>query len=122
MTRRKKLFFAFSIAIFITVLICSQKNAQNVNKIRPCGRFPEENNILIDNVIWQVEQGSVGFIYLLSAFLDSRWGESVVRILINAPKERNGTEFYCQFWFEKNKLEPLVVKASEVQATFNLGW
>jgi hypothetical protein len=90
-------------------------------EIEMCGRYPKEQHILTDNGIWQIAETSHGFIYLLSAFLDTRWNESVVRILVNAPKDRNGTQLFCQFWFDDDKSIPLVVEASEVQATFNLG-
>jgi hypothetical protein len=84
-------------------------------KVSSCGRLPREENILIDNVIWQVLETPFGFIHMLNAYLDARWNRTVVRINVIAPPLNITTQkLYCQFWFDKES-QPLVVEASEFQ-------
>jgi hypothetical protein len=84
-------------------------------KVSTCGRLPREENILIDNVVWQVLETPFGFIHMLNAYLDARWNRTVVRINVIAPPLNITTQkFYCQFWFDKES-QPLVVEASEFQ-------
>jgi hypothetical protein len=85
--------------------------------LNSCGRFPREENILIDNVIWQVLETSFGFVYLLNAYLDTRWNKSIVRINAISPQlDIKNHKLYCQFWFDE-KSQPMVMEASEYQVS-----
>jgi hypothetical protein len=80
-----------------------------------CGRQPQDSEIFTDNLIWQVLETSFGFIYLLNAYVDERWGRRIIRINVIAPKLNNtGHKLFCQFWDDR-KSEPRVVEAIEFQ-------
>jgi hypothetical protein len=83
------------------------------NKTEACGRFPREEDITVDNEIWQVLETSKGFVKLLNAYLDERQNKSVVRINVNSMKLNESDVFYCQFWFNDSS-KPTVVETSEV--------
>jgi hypothetical protein len=92
---------------------------KDVNKMKlkeeSCGRFPRQENIFTDNVIWQVLETSFGFVYLLNSYLDARWNQSIVRVnIIARPLNVTAQKFFCQFWFDENS-QPFVVEASEIQ-------
>jgi hypothetical protein len=101
-----------SIAIFNNLL----GNGDTLKLKEPtCGRFPQEENIFIDNVVWQVLETPFGFIHMLNAYLDARWNRNIVRINVIAPQLNiTAHKLFCQFWFDK-KSQPLVVEASEFQ-------
>ena len=81
-----------------------------------CGRFPEEKDIFIDNIVWQVLDTPIGFIKLLNAYVDDRWNKTEVIINANGPKMYpKPISFYCQFWYS-NSDEPIIVNTSTVQS------
>jgi hypothetical protein len=78
-----------------------------------CGRFPREEDITIDNTIWQVLEIPRGDVKLMNAYLDDRQNQTFVRINVNSVSlNLSRDDIYCQFWFD-DKTQPTVVKASD---------
>lgn len=78
-----------------------------------CSRYPRDEDIFTDNLIWQVFELPRGFIRLLNAYLDDRNNHTIVRINASGMKlDLKKDKIFCQFWFE-NTEEPYVVQASE---------
>ena len=111
----------FAIVTFISIIgsvyflkQVSQTQKVNSSKIS-CGRLPQEEDILVDHVIWQALQTTKGSYKLLSAYYDDRQNKTIVRVImmgdqLNVTKD----EFYCQFWLdEEPDSVPVVVKATQ---------
>ena len=111
----------FAIFTFISIIgsvyflkQVSQTQKVNSSKIS-CGRLPQEEDILVDHVIWQALQTTRGSYRLLSAYYDDRQNKTIVRVLmigdqLNVTKD----EFYCQFWLdEEPDSVPVVVEATQ---------
>lgn len=80
-----------------------------------CGRFPRQQDIIVDNVIWQVLNTSKGQVSLLNAYLDRRFNQSVVKINSNGPKlNLEWKAVYCQIWHDE-KSQPEVVRVMEIE-------
>lgn len=91
----------------------SQSEANNEESLVKCGRFPEEKDIFVDNLIWQVLETPRGFVKLLNAYLDMRFNMTLVRVNVNSYNLNITVDaLFCQFWFEDDT-GPYVVKATE---------
>jgi hypothetical protein len=119
MRRSKIILVFFVIAIFIYFYISNDidvskrvKKAFLGVKTSSCGRYPMEEHITIDNLIWQVMEHPKGLVKILNAYLDLRQNKSVVRINVNSAELNNSDIFYCQFWFDD--VTPVVVKATDI--------
>ena len=88
-------------------------NANNLEQVNICGRFPTSEHVTVDNLYWQVLEHSRGFLKLMNAYLDQRQSKSVVRINVNSVVIKETDTFHCQFWFD-DKSPPMIVKATEV--------
>jgi hypothetical protein len=110
--------FLFFVAFLSLYFWYNQKYATELlQEKKLCGRYPKEEDILMDNVVWQVAPTAAGFVYLLNAFLDTRWN-CTVRVLLNAPKDMKQTKLFCQFWRENDKTQPVVVEANTFFSIF----
>jgi hypothetical protein len=99
----------------------SSDETVKINKIG-CGRYPEEQHILIDNVVWQALELPNGFVKLLNAYLDTRHNKSVVRINVNGIELKNESDtIFCQFWFD-GSTHPYVVKPSAIDLMWEWGY
>jgi hypothetical protein len=80
-----------------------------------CGRLPQQQNIVIDNRIWQVFQLKNESYKLYSAYFDDRQGKTVVRVSMLGRELVKATDrIFCQLWFnESPDAAPFVVVASE---------
>ena len=122
-------FFLFLVPILLFPIFyfnCSndlRKELTKRNFPRVCGKIPDEKDILIDNVVWQAIETRKGFIKLYSAHLDTRFNESVVRIVAAGPKISllKGVRMFCQLWFEDDLKNPLVVPVLNLDALRVLG-
>lgn len=121
--QRLFLYLVGSASVVICFLIFSLDQFENERsiKLKSCFRIPQESEIFIDNLIWQVLETRLGFLKLYNAYLDTRWNETVVRVNSNGPK-MNITEdqLYCQFFFD-DETSPSVVKASEYLILWSKG-
>lgn len=109
----------FCIILLSNIILEESNTAHKNQKIfnespdAPCGRYPTEEDILIDNIVWQNLEMKKGFLKLLNAYLDERKNETIVRINASGkPLNISADMIYCQFWFGE-KSRPLVVKATE---------
>lgn len=85
---------------------------------KTCGIYPQEEDIFIDNIVWQVFETPMGFIKLLNAYVDRRWNQTDIIINGNGPKTAwhpRRMKVFCQFWFDDTS-EPLIVNASTIQS------
>ena len=97
------------------LITISQTEELTKPKNKVCSRYPEERDIFIDNLIWQVLETPKGFVQLLNAYLDTRWNQTVVRVNANGPHfNKENDTIFCQFWFDKAS-PPYVVRASDFQ-------
>jgi hypothetical protein len=107
----------YLLAIFSYVCINSKLQFKIKSKIsdfnETCGRFPTEQHITIDNVIWQVAEHPRGLVKILNAYLDLRQQKSVVRINVNSIALNNSDIFHCQFW-DENGNQLSVVRSTEI--------
>lgn len=91
------------------------------NRTETCGRYPKEEDLLIDNTIWQVLDYQKGFVKILNAYLDTRpdrgVNSTVIRLNVISKMLNESDIFYCQFWFD-GKPDPTVVNATEVLSIF----
>jgi hypothetical protein len=80
-----------------------------------CGRWPQDQDITIDNVIWQVLSIPKGFYKLMNAYLDARQNQTIVRVSVIGDRLNIETDvIYCQFWFDDvSEAQPIVVEASQ---------
>ena len=80
-----------------------------------CGRLPQEEDILVDHVVWQALQTVRGSYKLLNAYFDDRQNKTIVRVIMMGDQlNMTKDEFYCQFWLdEEPDTVPIVVKATE---------
>ena len=113
----KSIFIYFALLLisvtFINFLINIDVDRTCSLKFKSCARFPEENEIFIDNLVWQLFETKGGFVKLLNAHLDTRWNSTVVRVNANGPKINFAEDsIYCQFWID-SKTPPLVIKVTE---------
>lgn len=120
MLRRKseKKFFGLLIAGIIFI-ICKEyfivDTPRLTNKLgdKTCGRFPKEEDILVESLVWQVLEMPSGFLYLFNAYLDDRLNKKTVRINTSGVKINITVDaIYCQFWFDEVSA-PYTVKATE---------
>lgn len=117
---RKYYFILFAltvVSIYFIYLLCNGDESFS-QQTKNCGRFPEEKDIFVDNVMWQVLETPVGFFYLLNAFLDTRWNKTIVRVLLNSKVKRNGVKLFCQFWYDDDKSNPVVVESKGTAISF----
>lgn len=100
--------------VVVIIFIKKDKSFEDDNRKHAviCGRFPKEEHITIDNLIWQILETPKGFVKILNAYLDERQNKTVVRVNVNSV-EINTTMIFCQFWFDETS-PPFVVQASEV--------
>ena len=100
---------------FVYFLIVSRETSKP-SSMKTCGQYPDEREIIYDNVIWQVFKTSGGSVKLLNAYLDTRFSQRIVKINSSGPKlNLNKNSIFCQFWFEGHS-KPYTVKASEIQS------
>ena len=116
-TIRTFLIFVNTAAVWMMILIYSTNLSEKAkHKIEDCGRLPQEADIFIDNVMWQVYQTNRGFVKLFSAHLDTRWNETSVKILANGPViSTNRMAVICQFWYEGDDTKMFVGLASGIE-------
>lgn len=120
MIKNIKIWFTLllSLCVLSSIVIFHIELLQDFQKSKDafsCGRFVREENIFTDNVIWQVFETPQGFFYILNAYLDGRWNQTIVRINVLGPLITIGSnKLFCQFWFDEH-LEPVAVEASEYQ-------
>lgn len=106
-------FILFTIIYFtcfesIGEITTSQKKA--------CGHFPKAEEIITDN-IWQVLETSEGKFHLLNAYLETRFDKTEVLINVNGPNVNvSYNKLYCQFWYESEARNPLIVQVSEYRS------
>lgn len=112
-------FFIFlTLTLVILTLFYSKNWNENMSSKISCARFPQDEDIFIDNVIWQLLQTSQGLVKLFNAYLDKRWNKTIVKVFVNGPVHSNSSKnetIFCQFWFENNMNRVLVVAASQVK-------
>jgi hypothetical protein len=79
-----------------------------------CGQLPQKENIIVDNIIWQVFQIPKGIYKLMNAYLDTREHVMVVRVAMMGDTLNIKTDaIFCQFWFEElTETQPSVVRAT----------
>lgn len=111
MRRKTKFIYAFILFAFI-LYILSFFDSESGFGAQKCGKFPRDKDIPTDNVIWQTIHTEEGCVRLLNAYLDTRWGENVVRVNSNGPNLTHMV--YCQFW-KSNKRLLYVVQATKYQ-------
>jgi hypothetical protein len=80
-----------------------------------CGRIPQEKDIFIDNVIWQLFQLRNRTYQLYKAHYDDRQNKSIVRIsMMGLELIKDRDIIYCQFWFDEDvDSVPVVVVATQ---------
>lgn len=84
----------------------------SVSRDIKCGRFPDENNLVYDNAIWQTLKTVRGSVKLLNAYLDTRENNAAIRVNGNAESlDITIDTIHCQFWDETSKIM-YVVKAT----------
>lgn len=111
----------FALTSFVFFFYTSKNDRELMNLNSSCGRYPRQEDIFTDNLIWQVLQTPSGFTYLLNAYLDARWNKTIVRVnAISRPLNITTQKLFCQFWFDE-KSPPAVIEASEYQKTFLCG-
>lgn len=116
-TFRRKLCLVISAVVVGLIYIRSNKSPATT-----CGKFPEKKNIFVDNIIWQVLQTSFGFVYILNAYIDTRFNKTLVKLNVNAPLLDIKThKFFCQFWFDDDTSQLLVVEATDYQVIYTEG-
>lgn len=100
--------------VFMNVNVDEPENHQKIEeKPLTCGKFPEENDIFVDNLIWQVLETPRGFVKLLNAYLDTRFNMTIVRVNANSYELNiEKDSLFCQFWFEDGR-GPYVAKATQ---------
>lgn len=99
-------------------LLTKNNESLHQQKRESCGRYPQQEHIFTDNIIWQVLETPHGFIYLLNAYLDTRWNKTVVKVNLNSnPLNKTTHKLFCQFWFDEGS-QPVVVQATEFQSMF----
>jgi hypothetical protein len=81
--------------------------------MKTCGRYPTEDQILTDNIYWQVLEYHGGMVRILNAYLDLRQNKSVVRLNVNSRVLESSTVFHCQFWYN-DAGPPVIVEAANV--------
>lgn len=111
--------------VFVILIICSfyfwlkskRRNWSAVDRrSKTCGRYPQESDILFDNINWQVLDTPAGMIKLLNAYMDRRFNETVVKINSNGPKVYAHTlNIFCQFWMSDTSV-PYIVRSMEIQS------
>lgn len=116
---RRVLKVSISILVIISVsYLFSNKFKPNFENQYHCNELKKPNEVLIDNVIWQVLELPEGRVNLLNAYLDTRFNRKYVRINSLGPYGLNKTfnQIYCQFWFE----DQTKVKIEKVSKFVNL--
>jgi hypothetical protein len=116
-----KLFFVLTFTSLVFIFIFIQSDIQGTLSVKreisktTCGRLPQEVDITIDNVIWQVLSIPKGFYKLMNAYLDQRFNKTVVRVSVIGDRLNIETDaIYCQFWFDElSETQPIVVRATE---------
>jgi hypothetical protein len=113
----KNVFGLVAYGAFITIIFIVCSDYQDMLSPRTpnktCGRFPTEDQILIDNLCWQVLENYGSSVSILNAYLDLRQNKSVVRINVNSKVLNSYDTFYCQFWFDGSE-RPKIVQSNEV--------
>lgn len=76
-----------------------------------CKNLKKQNDVLMDNIVWQVLETPQGRLNLFNAYLDMRFNQKYVRINTIGPNfNESFEEIYCQFWFEDESIKPEIVK------------
>lgn len=84
-----------------------------------CGRLPQEEHIVTDNIIWQAFTTPIETYNLLNAYYDERGNgvnnNSIVRVTLMAKNQNIASDdIFCQFWLDENpETVPYVSKASQ---------
>lgn len=121
------LFICKVLVICMTFFLIQQStkpeyNSEESQKTTSCGRFPKEEHILDENVVWQVLEMPKGFVNLLNAYLDDRMNRTIVRINASGIKLNITVDaIFCQFWFDEIS-EPQVVKATQYLLIWLEAW
>ena len=90
-----------------------QGHNESIHKLQIFAQVPKNEQIFTDNVIWQVLATKKGFVKLLNAYLDTRWNQTVVRILANGPKfTKRHVLIFCQLWYHD---KVIVVSAKPIE-------
>lgn len=119
----KKIILLFLVStittIFLTKQFFSPMKYAPIPKPRLCGRFPQEHDIFIDNVFWQLLETNRSFFRLFNAYLDTRWKQMDVKVLASGFRTNEEDEtVFCQFWFENDVTSPLVIAASQFETFY----
>ena len=114
----KKLFT--SLSLFCMILMIFYNKILNSPQIPvKCGRLPQEEHIIIDNIIWQAFTTPIETYNLLNAYYDERGNgvnnNSIVRITLMAKNQNIANDdIFCQFWLNEDPDSvPYVSKASQ---------
>ena len=105
--------FIFYLNYRKNVLYISNFEKTLVLERETCGRYPTEEDLIVNNLVWQVLMISKGIVNILNAYLDLRQNKTVVRINVNSVLLNESDTFYCQFWFD-NSSRPTITEATEV--------
>lgn len=124
----RKLFLVFAILAilvvydFLNIEVTDNNDFDRINPTGSCGRYLKDEEIFIDNLIWQILEIPSGFVRLLNAYLDDRNNKTIVRINASGIKlDMSKDKIFCQFWSENIK-EPHVVQASEYFLMWDESW
>jgi hypothetical protein len=113
---KRLVFLAVSISLTIfRLLIFKNESKELHDESSKCENLRKPVDVLVDNVVWQVLETAEGRVNLLNAYLDERFGRTVVRINANGPNiNKTYDNIYCQFWFQDEK--PLIMKVSKYRS------
>ena len=101
----------FVVISFVFYRISFLKETEQTLDQHQCNTLKKQNDVLIDNLVWQVLETPKGRLNLFNAYLDMRFDQKYVRINTIGPNFNDSfNEIYCQFWFDDENIKPEIVK------------